>query len=351
VKGLVYSDESGNTVNNGIAPSTADLDSLGLPARHKLDVNLYTSLLGRSNVITTMFTSRGCPFRCTFCDRPFSPVLSGFRWRSPGHVADEMEECLRLGITEAFIYDDTFTVRKDRVHELCDEIIRRKLEFRWDVRAHVNTVTPDLLKHMAEAGCDRIHYGVESGNDRMLKVIRKNTNIERVKNAVAWTKEAGLEVLTYFIIGQQTETASDIEDTVRLARALDPNYVHFTIFCPSPGTEIYKKGLEDGIIKEDVWRKFAEDPQQGYELPVWEENFSRQELREMLVKCYKRFYLRPGYILRAAARVRGAGEFKRKMRAGLSVLTMTPDQKVYGKSVRSQVRDIVPRSPIDVYTG
>jgi radical SAM superfamily enzyme YgiQ (UPF0313 family) len=351
VKGLVYSDESGNTVNNGIAPSTADLDSLGLPARHKLDVNLYTSLLGRSNVITTMFTSRGCPFRCTFCDRPFSPVLSGFRWRSPGHVADEMEECLRLGITEAFIYDDTFTVRKDRVHELCDEIIRRKLEFRWDVRAHVNTVTPDLLKHMAEAGCDRIHYGVESGNDRMLKVIRKNTNIERVKNAVAWTKEAGLEVLTYFIIGQQTETASDIEDTVRLARALDPNYVHFTIFCPYPGTEIYKKGLEDGIIKEDVWRKFAEDPQQGYELPVWEENFSRQELREMLVKCYKRFYLRPGYILRAAARVRGAGEFKRKMRAGLSVLTMTPDQKVYGKSVRSQVRDIVPRSPIDVYTG
>lgn len=346
VPGLVYQDGAGKTVNNGIAPSTEDLDSLGFPARHLLDVSMYTSLLGRDNTITTMFTSRGCPFRCTFCDRPFSPVLSGFRWRSPEHIADEIESCIALGINEAFIYDDTFTVRKDRVHALADELIRRKLDFRWDVRAHVNTINPDLLKHMAEAGCDRIHYGVESGNDRMLRVIRKNTDVERIKRAVGWTKAAGLEVLAYFIIGQQTETAADIEDTMRLARELDPNYAHFTIFCPYPGTEIYQLGLESGIIKEDVWRKFAEEPKPGYDLPVWEENFSRQELRQMLVKCYKSFYLRPAYVMRNVARIRSAGEFRRKIKAGLSVLTMTPDQKVYAKA-----RDIVPRSPIDVHAG
>ena len=349
--GLVYAEDDGGVVNKGIAPATSDLDSLGLPARHLLDVNMYTSLLGRDNTITTMFTSRGCPFRCTFCDRPFSPVLSGFRWRSPQHVADEMEECLRLGIREAFIYDDTFTVRKDRVHELCDEIIKRGLNFRWDVRAHVNTVNQDLLNHMAEAGCDRIHYGVECGNDRMMKVIRKNTNVERVKNAFQWTKNADMEVLAYFIIGQQTETAEDIQDSVRLARELDPNYVHFTIFCPYPGTEIYMKGLESGVIKEDVWRAFANDPKQGYELPVWEEIFTRQELREMLVKCYKGFYLRPGYVMRNMARIRGAGELKRKVRAGLSVLTMTPNQKVFGKSLREKARDLVPNAPIDVHVG
>jgi radical SAM superfamily enzyme YgiQ (UPF0313 family) len=110
VKGLVYLDRSGAIKNNGIAPSTVDLDILGFPARNKLDTNLYTSLLGRANVITTMFTSRGCPFRCTFCDRPFSPVISGFRWRSAKHIADEMEQCVEMGISEAFIYDDTFTV-------------------------------------------------------------------------------------------------------------------------------------------------------------------------------------------------------------------------------------------------
>ena len=351
IPGLVFLDEHSSVVNNGIAPSTKDLDQLGFPARHKVDVTRYTSLLGRNNVITTMFTSRGCPYRCTFCDRPFSPVISGFRWRSAAHVVEEIEECRRLGIEEAFIYDDTFTVRKDRVHEFCDELIRRRIKFRWDVRAHVNTVDKDLLSHMAEAGCDRIHYGVECGNDRMMKVIKKNTNVDRVRNAVKMTKETGMEVLTYFIVGQQTETADDIQDTINLAKELDPNYVHFTIFCPYPGTEIYEKGLETGIIKEDVWRKFAQNPEPGFVLPVWEENFSRQELREILVKCYKNFYMRPWYVLRSAARVRSTGELYRKVRAGLSVLTMSSDQRVYSdREMAAKVRGVVPRAPIDVHS-
>ncbi|MDH3229233.1 MAG: B12-binding domain-containing radical SAM protein [Alphaproteobacteria bacterium] len=351
VPGIVYIDSAGSIVNNGVAPSTSDLDQLGIPARGKLDVGMYTSVLGRDNVITTMFTSRGCPYRCTFCDRPFSPVISGFRWRTAQHIVEEIEQCRSLGITEAFIYDDTFTVRKDRVHELCDEIIRRKIKFRWDVRAHVNTVNEDLLKHMAAAGCDRIHYGVESGNDRMLRTIRKNTDVARIKAAVKLTKEAGMEVLTYFIIGQQTETASDIQDSMALARELKPNYAHFTVFCPYPGTEIYAKGLESGIIKEDVWAKFAQDPSAGFELPVWEEIFTRQELREMLVKCYKSFYLRPKYVLGNLVRVRGVGEFKRKMRAGLSVLTMTPNQKVYDESeMTAKVHSIVPGAPTNLHS-
>lgn len=351
VPGIVYQDKKGTIHNKGIAPSTTNLDELGFPARHKLDIGLYTSLLGRDDVITTMFTSRGCPFRCTFCDRPFSPVISGFRWRTAKHVADEIEQCVELGISEAFIYDDTFSVRKDRVHDLCDEIINRGIKFRWDVRAHVNTVDLDLLKHMAEAGCDRIHYGVESGNDRMLKVIRKNTTIEKIKRAVKNTKESGMEVLTYFIIGQQTETMSDIQDSIDLAQDLNPNYAHFTVFCPYPGTQIYMEGLERGLIKEDVWKKFAKDPLDGFELPVWEENFTRAELRQLLVRCYKEFYLRPGYVIRNIARIRSMGEFKRKIRAGLSVLTMTSNQKLFNKKIAAQVRTVVPHSPIDIHTN
>ncbi|MCP4003423.1 MAG: radical SAM protein [bacterium] len=349
VKGLVYTDTAGQIVNNGIAPSTNELDTLGMPARHLIDYTKYTSLLGRSDVVTTMFTSRGCPFRCTFCDRPFSPVLSGFRWRSAKHVADEMEMCAEMGIREAFIYDDTFTVRKDRVFELCDEIAKRKLDFRWDVRAHVNTISPELLKAMANAGCDRIHFGVESGNDRMLKVIRKNSNVERLKNVFKWTQDAGIETLAYFIIGQQTETASDIQDSMALAKQLHTNYAHFTIFCPYPGTEIYRRGLESGIIKEDVWGAFAEDPQSGFELPVWEENFTRAELREMLVKCYKSFYLRPSFVLKGLTRIRGLGELRRKLRAGMSVVAMNPDDKVFDEKIAEQVKDVVPDAPIDVH--
>lgn len=348
VPGLVFRDADGRVVNNGIAASTDQLDTLGFPARHKIRLADYTSLLGRSDVITTMFTSRGCPYRCTFCDRPYSPVLSGFRFRSAQHVADEIEQCIEMGISEAFIYDDTFTVRRDRVFELCEEIRKRKLDFTWDVRAHVNTVTPELLQAMSAAGCDRIHYGVESGNDRMMKVIKKNHSIEKVENAFKWTREAGMETLAYFIIGQQTETAADIQDSVDLARRLDPNYVHFTIFCPYPGTAIYQEGLDRGIIKQDVWREFSRDPRPDYELPVWEEHFTRQQLREMLVKCYKGFYLRPGYLLRSMTRIRSMGELKRKLKAGLSVFSMSPSDRVFEENMARQVREVVPIAPIEV---
>jgi len=262
-----------------------------------------------------------------------------------------MEICLSLGIKEAFIYDDTFTVRRDRVFELCDEIERRKIKFRWDVRAHVNTMTPDLLKRMKQAGCDRIHYGVECGNDRMLKIIKKNATLAKIKEVVAQTKAVNMEVLCYFIIGQQTETASDVKDSLQLARELDPNYVHFTVFCPYPGTEIYTQGLQSGVIKEDVWRHFSENPRDGFELPVWEENFTRQELREMLVKCYKSFYLRPRYIARNLLRIRRFGELKRKLRAGLSVVGMTANQQLYDHSdMLRRTRDLIPHASYELHS-
>ena len=159
VSGLVC-EENGKIVNNGIAPKIENLDQIPYPDRRLLPVEHYGSLLARGNHITTMFTSRGCPYKCTFCDRPMSPTISGFRWRGAKNVVDEMQDCASLGITEIMIYDDTFSVRKDRVYEMCEEIVARKLKVTWDVRAHVNTLDTDLLRTMKRAGCDRIHFGV-----------------------------------------------------------------------------------------------------------------------------------------------------------------------------------------------
>jgi radical SAM superfamily enzyme YgiQ (UPF0313 family) len=323
MRGFVFK-ENGNIINTGISDSIYDLDNLPFPARHLTDITRYSSLLAKRDIVTTMFTSRGCPYRCTFCDRPFSPVIGReFRYRSAKNVVDEMETCTHMGIYEFLIYDDTFSVRKDRVMAMCEEIIRRKLKVGWDVRAHVNTVTPDLLKAMKKAGCERIHYGVEAGNDRMLKLIKKNSTVARIKDAFKWTREAGMETLAYFIIGQQTETRKDIQDSMRLAREIDPNYVHITILCPYPATEIYLEGLKTGILKKDVWKEYARNPTPDFQPPFWEEIFTAQELQEMLVEFYKNFYMRPGYIIKNILRIRSLGEFKRKIKAGCKVIGMS----------------------------
>tara|TARA_B100000686_G_scaffold354960_1_gene468519 strand:+ start:6809 stop:8278 length:1470 start_codon:yes stop_codon:yes gene_type:complete len=325
VSGLVYL-EHGKFFNNDIAPKIENLDSIAYPDRTFLPVDHYGSLLARGSKITTAFTSRGCPYRCTFCDRPMSPTISGFRWRSAKNVVDEMEECVGLGIREILIYDDTFSVRKDRVYEMCDEILSRGIDVTWDIRAHVNTLDGGLLRAMKRAGCDRIHYGVESGNDRMLKVIKKNMNVRKVREIFKETRKAGIEALAYFIIGQQTETLSDIQDSIDLAKDIQPDYCHFTIFCPYPATEIYETGLSRGVIKQDVWREFSKSPRPGFELPVWEEIFTRRELYELIVKCYKSFYTRPSYMMKRMLSIRSFGELKRKTKAGMDILRMSSSE-------------------------
>lgn len=319
VPGLVFTDD-GLTVNTGIRPPIDDLDALPFPARHLVPYRKYSSLLARGDCVTTIFTSRGCPFKCTFCDRPH--LGKRFRARSPGNVVDEIEECVGMGIKEFLVYDDTFTVDKKRVLEICDEIGRRKLEVGFDIRARVDTVDEEMLRKLKAAGCQGIHYGVEAGTEKILKVLNKGIHIDRVERVFEMTRKEGIPVLAYFMIGSPTETREDIETTFKVMRRLKPDYVHMTVLTPFPGTEIYRSGLESGVIERDVWKEFARDPRPGFQPPHWGENFTRQELKEMLVRGYKGFYLRPGYILKRLASLKSWSEFKRKAKAGLKVLGM-----------------------------
>ena len=211
-------------------------------------------------------------------------------------------------------------------------------------------MSSELLRAMKDAGCDRIHYGVECGNNRMLKVIKKNTTVEKVEEVINWTKDVDMEVLTYFMIGQQTETAEDFQDTIDLAKRLDPNYVHFTIFCPYPATETYFEGLKNGVIKRDVWKEFAANPTEGFDIPFWEELYTADELRGWLVKAYKEFYLRPSYIIKNVSKIRSWGELRRKVRAGLSVVTLgSTKEDLQTLAIKKKVHDIVPLASYDVH--
>ena len=324
VPGLVYKNKEGKIFVNKFEP-IVDLDKVPFPKREMLNIKSYTSLLSRGSVCTSIISSRGCPFKCSFCDRPLSPVTSYFRFRSPKNVVDEICYCLEYGIKDFLFYDDTFTVNRTRVIKICEEILNRDIKIRWDIRTRVDLVDEDMLFMLKKAGCVAIHYGVEAGNDRILKIIKKGFTIKKVKEIFSLTRKVGFNILAYFMIGLPSETKEDIQDTFDLAKELTPDYVHFTIFSPYPGTELYYKGLDRGVIKTDIWREFARYPCEGFKVPVWEENFTREELYKFIVKFYKRFYLCPAYLFSQIRKLNSFNEFKKKVKAGVSVLTMRKD--------------------------
>ncbi|MDP2909512.1 MAG: radical SAM protein, partial [bacterium] len=295
-----------------------NLDELPFPARHLVPFQKYSSVLAKKFPVTTMFTSRGCPYRCLFCDRPHLGKF--FRARSASNVVDEFEKCVRMGIKEIFIYDDTFGVDRQRVLDICQGIIKRKIDISWDIRTRVNTVDEEILIALKNAGCQRIHYGVEAGTQRILNILRKGITLEMAEKAFRLTKKAGIQTAGYFIIGSPSETEEEILATINFAKKLNPDFVHFTILTPYPATDLYRFGLETGVIKYDYWKEFAQTPSLDFSPPVWEEIFSKDELNKLLKKAYRSFYFRPGYVLKRLREVSSFKEFLAKAGMALKLL-------------------------------
>ena len=319
IPGLVFED-NGEIINTGQRPLISNLDELPFPARHLVPYKKYTSLLSKGGVVTTVFTSRGCPFKCSFCDRPHLGKI--FRARSSVNVVDELEACTKLGIYDFLIYDDTFTVNKGRVIDICNEIIRRKLNISWDIRARVDTVNEEVIAHLKRAGCQGIHYGVEAGTDKILKILNKGITINQVKEVFNLTRKYRMPILAYFMMGSPKETLGDIHQTFKVMKDLNPDYVHLTILTPFPGTKIYLDGLGNGVIKKDYWKEFAKNPTSDFIPPHWAEMFTRDELHELLVKGYKSFYFRPSYIFKRIRGLKSLGEFRKKAVAMFKLIAM-----------------------------
>jgi len=316
IKGLVFK-SNGQIYHTGLRELMTNLDTLPYPARELVPYKKYSSLIAKRQPITTMITSRGCPYNCSFCARPH--LGKRFRARTAKNVVQEMQECIKLGINEFLIYDDTFSIDRQRVLDICDEIITKKLDIGWDIRIRIDTVDEEMLKKLKQANCERIHYGVEAGTEKILKVLKKGIHLDQVKEVFQLTKKVGISTLAYFMIGSPTETKEDILQTIEFAKKLNPDFVHLTITTPFPATAIYKKGIEDGIIKGDFWREFALAPTERFQPQYFEENLTSSELIELVDYAYKSFYTRPTYIVKELLQVKSFQELKRKVKAGLKV--------------------------------
>jgi anaerobic magnesium-protoporphyrin IX monomethyl ester cyclase len=298
-----------------------DLDALPFPARELTPINKYYSVLAENTPTTTAFSSRGCPYQCTYCDRP--ALGKAFRSQSPKRVVDEMEWCERKGIKEIFFYDDTFTILKSRVIEICKEYQKRHLSINWDIRARVNTVDEETLGYLSMCGLTRIHFGVESASVRVLQEINKNITPAQVYRAFELCRRFGIKTLAYFMMGTPTETLEDINTSLKMAKEIQADYMQMTILSLFPGTKVYDLALKNGLVPYDVWKEYVKKPTLEFRPPMWETIYSRKEHEEHLRWFYKKFYLRPRFIWDRLCEIRNPGQLRRYTSAGLSLIRMS----------------------------
>lgn len=277
-------------------PLIRNLDALPFPARDLIDLSRYRgasspgldATLHRS---TEIFTTRGCPERCIFCAAKVTFSRS-VRFRSAENVLAELDECReRYGYQHFTIEDDTFTYRPDRLAEICRGLRERKVS--WDCDTRVNLVNREMLFMMAESGCQKVAFGVESGSPRLLEKMKKDTTIEQVKTAFKWAHQAELITTAFFIIGgHPSETPEDIALSVRLMKDIDPDLMAAAIAVPFPGTELEQIMREQNLIFSEQWEKYTH----VHSVPCWRtEHFSPEDLVALQNRIFRQFFIRPRY--------------------------------------------------------
>ncbi len=230
-------------------PRVADLDSLPFPDRSRYDtVDAYIAAMGHSYLfgrrVLTMITSRGCPWDCSYCQ----PVLDHIhgkkvRIRSTDNVVSELEWLKqRHGIDGIWFCDDTFTFDSRWVTELCRKMSDRRLGLGWSCNSRVDTVSPELLAVMAEAGCEQLRFGMESGSQILLdRTMNKRTTVSECEQAFAWAKQAGIKTWAYTMVGGLDETRDTVGETRRMLEKLAPEHIQITMLAPLPKTYFAEK--------------------------------------------------------------------------------------------------------------
>jgi anaerobic magnesium-protoporphyrin IX monomethyl ester cyclase len=290
VKGIVYhtrnKSETKHTPPRGFIQN---LDSIPFPSRDLFDNEGYKNYYKKNfgYTITSIMTSRGCPFNCDFCSRPV--FGNQFRTRSAANVVDELEEVQALGYDRVWFADDCFTLNRKRLIAICDEIIKRRIKIGWECLSRVDTIDNEVASKMKQARCIRLYFGIESGNDQVLALMQKQITTEQAKQGVTTAKQAGIQVGAFFIIGYPNETNQTILDTVKFASGLPLDYLSFTLPYPIPGTPLYEKVKNKMIVND--WEETKNLHLIKHKL-LYHSAFSEAKLKFAILKATAQFKLR-----------------------------------------------------------
>jgi radical SAM superfamily enzyme YgiQ (UPF0313 family) len=310
VLGLTYRDAQGDPRRNTDRPLFEPLDDMPFPARHIVKACTersecsgdYRAGIYSGGQPTAMVSSRGCPYRCTFCLWP--DVLYGhkFRARSAENVVDEIEEAARTyGHDEIYFDDDTFTIDRQRVMDICRLIIERGLEkeVEWIAQCRVDTVDREMLEAMKAANCGYILYGVESGSPKMLKKMKKGITLDKVRQAFKLTQEVGIKTQAFFLFGLPGETQDTIRETIEFAKELNASSTQFAVAIPHPGTALYEECRTNGWLTRENWADYTAEASL-IETP-W---LAAKEVEDARVRAYREYYYRPRFIVGEALKIR-----------------------------------------------
>jgi anaerobic magnesium-protoporphyrin IX monomethyl ester cyclase len=296
VAGISYRVEK-KVVHTTDRTSSVAMDSLPFPAYHLLPWKKYKPHPphGMAMPFAAMVTSRGCPYHCAYCSKPV--FGSRFRAQSPERVVEEMAYLKRkFGVKEIAFYDDSFTLDKKRVHAIAATIIDKGLKIAWTCETRVNLVDEELLRHMNQAGCYAVAYGIESASPEIIRTLQKDITLEQVNKAVRDSHEAGLQVIGYFMLGSPGETTETIRQTIDFAKKLKVDFAQFSVTTPFPGTDLFDIYMH-GSQTNPAWESFIYAGTDNPTNPVFEsDNLSRDDLKRWTARAYRRFYLRPSYI-------------------------------------------------------
>ena len=300
VEGITFRDKKGKVVSTTDRPLIKNVDEIPFPDRKLLDVEYSSIIFGlkvATKRFTTMVSSRGCPFQCSFCGcRKFARGV--WRPRSVENIMQELELLYSEGYRQFLFVDDNFALNTRRVEKLCEQIKKAKLDIEWFCDSRVDNSRLEVFKRMTNAGCRLLYFGIESGTQRILDYFKKGTTPGQSKKAVEKARKAGIDVIVgSFVIGTPDENRKEIQQTLEFALELDIDVPQLNILAAFPGTDVWSEMVAKGYINEDeYWETGIYVPLVSPQATPFE------EIRAMIYNYFKVFYLRPKVLMAEALR-------------------------------------------------
>ncbi len=302
-----------------------NLDELPFPAYHLLpNLKLYKSR-SRKTPVAPVATSRGCPYKCTFCSSSSakSPFANRFRARSPENVVDEIEYLAKnFGVKQIDVLDDNFTLDIQRANKILDLIIERGIKIAINLQSGVRAdrLNFDLVKKMKKAGVYKLGIGIESGNKDILKSIKKGLNLEAVRNAVKWCREVGIICIGFFMIGFPLDTEKTILETIDFAIELNPSLANFMMVVPLPDTELYDFVVKHGWMTKPIDEYGTDTGYYASDFHYETPYIQKERLLELQKMAYKKFYFKPSKIFDMVKDIKSFNELKWTLTAAMPLI-------------------------------